>query len=103
MRTACTPGAVAGGTAACWLAAHRGTPDLLLVEEDLVGPGSPRALVDDLVEVVTLRGGQVVRVDSGDLAAYGRVALLTDGRTDGRTPAAAARTSPSGSGRGARS
>ncbi len=94
------PGAVASGTAACWHAAHRGTPDLLLVEEDLVGPDSPRALVDDLAEVVTLRGGQVVLVGSGDLAAYGRVALLTDVRTAGRTPAAAARRSPSGSGRG---
>ena len=87
---------VASGMAACWRAVHQRVPGMLLVEHDFVCPGrpedyavpvsgpSPRSvapavhdLVDDLIEVVIMRGGQLALVDRGDLAPHGRVALLS--------------------------
>ena len=90
------PRDVASGMAACWHAVHQRVPGMLLVEHDFVCPGRPedyavpsaqpgarsttRAvhdLVDDLIEVVIMRGGQLALVDTGDLAEHGRVALLS--------------------------
>jgi hypothetical protein len=90
------PADVASGMAACWRAVHQRVPRMLLVEHDFVSPGRPedhadatsgrgprsaaRAvhdLVDDLIEVVLMRGGQLALVDEGDLADHGRVALLS--------------------------
>ena len=87
---------VASGMAACWRAVHQRVPGMLLVEHDFVSPGSPEDyavaapgprprsvaprvhdLVDDLIEEVIMRGGQLALVDNGDLAAHGRVALLS--------------------------
>jgi hypothetical protein len=87
---------VASGMAACWHAVHQRVPGMLLVEHDFVSPGRPEDyavptpgprprsvaprvhdLVDDLIEVVIMRGGQLALVDNGDLAAHGRVALLS--------------------------
>ncbi len=86
---------VASGMAACWHAVHQRVPSMLLVEHDFVSPGRPEDyavpapgarprsvapavhdLVDDLIELVIVRGGQLVLVDNGDLAAHGQVALL---------------------------
>ena len=90
------PGDVASGMAACWHAVHQRAPSMLLVEHDFVTPGRPEDyavpapgprprsvapavhdLVDDLIEVVIMRGGQLALVDNGDLAVHGRVALLS--------------------------
>jgi hypothetical protein len=90
------PADVASGMAACWHAVHQRVPGMLLVEHDFVCPGRPEDhadppsgagprsaahavhdLVDDLIEVVIMRGGQLALVDTGDLAAHGRVALLS--------------------------
>ena len=87
---------VASGMAACWHAVHQRVPGMLLAEHDFVSPGraedyaaptpgprprsvAPRVhdLVDDLIEVVIMRGGQFALVENGDLAAHGRVALLS--------------------------
>ena len=99
------PGDVASGMAACWHAVHRRVPSILLVEHDFVSPGRPedyavpaqgiRArsvapavhdLVDDLIEVVIMRGGRLASVDNGDLAAHNRVALLSRAWEDVREP-----------------
>ncbi|NYD41961.1 hypothetical protein [Nocardioides panaciterrulae] len=90
------PGDVASGMAACWQAVHRRAPAMLLVEQDFISPGRPEDyavpapgprprsvapvvhdLVDDLMELVIMRGGQLALVDNGDLAARGRVASLS--------------------------
>lgn len=90
------PGDVARGMADCWRAVHHTSPGMLLVEQDYVSPGRPsdygtrerqdgdredrRAvhdLVDDLMEAVIMRGGQLALVESGDLADHGRVALVS--------------------------
>jgi hypothetical protein len=87
------PADVARGMAACWQTVHQRSPGMLLVEEDYVSPGRPdeegprpqvsngsRAvhdLVDDLMEVVIMRGGQLALVANGDLAEHGRVALIS--------------------------
>lgn len=88
------PADVASGMAACWRAVHQRVPRMLLVERDFVSPGRPEDLapsprrphsapaavhdlVDDLIEVVIMRGGQLALVDDGDLADHGRVALLS--------------------------
>ncbi len=97
------PGDVASGMAACWRAVHQRLPGMLLVEQDFVIPGRPEDfgvsvpgaaprsglpaahdLVDDLIEVVFMRGGQLALVENGDLADHGRVVLLN--RRDRRTP-----------------
>lgn len=90
------PADVALGMAACWSAAHARIPGMLLVEHDFVCPGRPEDygppgavpdprpedtavhdLVDDLIEVVIARGGQLAVMDEGDLSDHGRVALLS--------------------------
>lgn len=87
------PGDVARGMAACWQAVHQRSPGMLLVEEDFVSPGRAAGhldgaadgpgirevhdLVDDLMEVVIMRGGQLALVADGDLAEHGRVALVS--------------------------
>jgi len=90
------PHDVALGMAACWGALRERAPSMLLVEESYVSPGqpedfgsrSPRAghhpaqppvhdLVDDLMESVIVRGGQLALVEDGDLADHGRVALIS--------------------------
>ena len=69
---------VASGMAACWHAGHQRVPAMLLVEHDFVSPGRPEDyavpapgtrlrsvaprvhdLVDDLIEVVIMRGEQL--------------------------------------------
>jgi hypothetical protein len=87
------PGDVARGMADCWQQVHQRPPGLLLVEEGYVRPGRVAGgelvggtecgrplvhdLVDDLMEVVILRGGQLALVADGDLDAHGRVALIS--------------------------
>jgi hypothetical protein len=92
------PGDVARGMSDCWQAVHRRQPGLLLVEEGYVSPGHEsdggpvHDLVDDLMEVVILRGGQLALVSDGDLAVHGRVALIS-GSLD-LLPARGPRTTP---------
>lgn len=74
------PGDVARGMADSWYAVHQYRPQLLLVEEDYVSPardGQVHDLVDDLMELVIMRGGQVAIVGAGDLGDHGRVVLLS--------------------------
>lgn len=77
------PGDVATGMAACWTAVHDRRPGMLLVEEGYVSPsdgssgGAVHDLVDDLMEVVIMRGGQVALTEDGDLADHGRIALIS--------------------------
>lgn len=89
------PGDVASGIDGCWRALGSRRPAMLLVEENFVCPGAsaqartdaghPAApshtevhdLVDDLMEQVILRGGQLALVRDGDLAAHGRIALIS--------------------------
>jgi hypothetical protein len=78
------PRDVACGLAECWTAVHRTRPLMLCVEQGYVSPGGDEAgrtgrhdLVDDLMELVILRGGQLAIVADGDLADHGRVALLS--------------------------
>lgn len=74
------PGDVARGVAEAWQAVHSRRPALLLVEEDFVSEGeTPRVhdLVDDLIEVVILRGGQLALVSPGELAEHGHLALVS--------------------------
>ncbi|RFU19955.1 baeRF3 domain-containing protein [Geodermatophilus marinus] len=86
--------AVVDGIEAVWLAARRERPEMLAVEEGYVFPArlSPDGdfvtpaddvdhpdvvddLVDEVIEVVLLRGGWVALVTDGALADHGRVAL----------------------------
>ena len=79
------PRDVATGMAECWQAVHERPPGMLLVEEDYVSAGDERVgrgapvhdLVDDLMEVVIMRGGQLALVENGDLASSGRIALIS--------------------------
>jgi hypothetical protein len=93
------PGDVTAGIDQCWHAARFRKPALLLVEEGFVSPGTsvslvgegaqddqpePRSgevhdLVDDLMEQVILRGGQLALVHDGELDAHGRIALISRG------------------------
>lgn len=88
------PQRLAAGIEAAWHTARRTRPLMLVVEESFSVPGviggvplSPEAyrdtdprhlhdLVDDLVEEVIRRGGQVALVEDGALAEHGRVALV---------------------------
>lgn len=88
------PERLAAGVEAAWHTARRVRPLMLVVEETFSVPGriggtpllpeeyratDPRHLhdlVDDLVEEVIHRGGQVALVEDGALADYGRVALV---------------------------
>lgn len=84
------PGEVATGIAACRHAVRSRRPAMLLVEENFISPGevdagsrSPAEAVevhdevDDLMEQVILRGGQLALVRDGDLEGWERVALIS--------------------------
>lgn len=93
------PGDVARGMAACWAAAHQRSPGLLLVEEGYVSPGesgSVHDLVDDLMEVVIMRGGHLALVADGDLAEHDRIALVSRPGSAGRKPRSTGTTASSG-------
>lgn len=96
MRT--RPRDVASGIASCWRRVSAGPPGMLVVEESYICPGVPEQLsadpagggspepapgvqlhdlVDDLMEQVILRGGQIALVRDGELAAHERVALIS--------------------------
>ncbi len=96
------PSDVAVGVAECWRAVHDRAPLMLLVEEGYVSPGAPprrhspdgsgprsgseagrpvHDLVDDLMETVILRGGQLAIVEADRLVAHGRVALVSQARS----------------------
>jgi hypothetical protein len=88
---------IASGIEAAWQCARRGRPRMLVVEQSYSAPGKVGGhplepghyrpddpahlydLVDDLVEEVIRRGGQVALVDDGSLSDHGRVALLSSG------------------------
>ena len=69
---------------------------MLLVEESFISPGiavvassgtttevvteEVHDLVDDLIEQVILRGGQIALVPDGDLESHSRVALISRAR-----------------------
>lgn len=108
---AARPQVVACGMAACWQAVHQGDPGMLLVEEGYVSPGRPEDygvpsrrldgrpdavavhdLVDDLMEAVIARGGQLALVGDGDLEGQGRVALIA--RSSVGVPRQGRRTTP---------
>lgn len=89
------PGDVATGIETCWRRLQTAPPQMLLVEDGFVSPGlsthdiaqSPQRgagdvhdLVDDLIEQVILRGGQLALVRQGDLHAHGRIALISRDR-----------------------
>lgn len=90
------PADVAAGIESCWRTLPTRTPGMLLVEEGFISPGiavtgSPGAstqvlteevhdLVDDLIEQVIVRGGQLALVVDGDLRSHGRVALISRAR-----------------------
>ncbi len=74
------PRDVARGMASCWQALHQGRPELLLVEETFVSPardGLVHDLVDDLMELVIIRGGQLAIVGTGELSDHDRIALVS--------------------------
>ncbi|MFC4786408.1 baeRF3 domain-containing protein [Nocardioides sp. MAHUQ-72] len=90
------PHDVASGIERCWHSLHRRVPGMLLVEEGFVCPGTPwrpasagsagsrgssetgevHDLVDDLMEEVVLRGGQLALVRDGALTGHQRIALI---------------------------
>lgn len=74
------PGDVATGIEACWRAVGPRRPEMLLVEENFIQPGTVQVevhdLVDDLMEQVILLGGQLALVADGDLSAHDRIALV---------------------------
>lgn len=90
------PADVLAGIEDCWAALRSRAPEMLLVEEGYVSPGDPAGsssqgviagttgevhdLVDDLIEQVILRGGQIALVRDGDLDSFARVALISRGR-----------------------
>jgi hypothetical protein len=91
------PGDVASGMDECWRGVRSRSPGMLLVEENYVSPGASRKLsaadsgvrrgdqavgvvhdlVDDLMEEVVLRGGQLALVRDGELAGHDRIALIS--------------------------
>jgi hypothetical protein len=86
------PGDVAAGIEDCWRSLQVRAPGLLLVEENFISPGVAvtgaahgtaavatevvHDLVDDLIELVILRGGQLALVQDGDLASLDHIALV---------------------------
>ncbi len=90
------PADVAAGMENCWRTVQSRAPGMLLVEESFISPASPWSgrparpltwlteevhdLVDDLIEQVILRGGQIALVPDGDLEPHGRVALISRAR-----------------------
>ena len=92
------PGDVASGIDQCWRSVQMRAPGMLLVEENYISPGTPELLsganstatslnqdgswlvhdlVDDLMEHVILRGGQLALVGDGELAGHDRIALVS--------------------------
>lgn len=92
------PGDVATGIDRCWQTIGSRKPDMLLVEECFISPGTQRPasvtegtsesknrqadrhvhdLVDDLMEQVILHGGQLALVHDGDLDEHKRIALIS--------------------------
>lgn len=94
------PEDVVTGIDACWQTLPARRPEMLLVEEGFISPGTPRPtsaaasgsagrradrhadhpvhdLVDDLMEQVILHGGQLALVQDGDLDEHGRIALVS--------------------------
>lgn len=78
------PGDVARGLDECRRRVHVQRPEMLCVEQGFVsgrvsadGERDNHDLVDDLMELVILRGGQLAIMADGDLAAHGRVALIS--------------------------
>ncbi len=74
----------ARGMPECWHAVHAREPQMLLREEGFTAPGERQKsggrghdLVDDLIELVILRGAQRALMEPGDLAAHGRAMLLS--------------------------
>lgn len=90
------PADVAAGIEDCWRAVQSRAPGMLLVEDSFISPGIAAAgssgatrgvvteevhdLVDDLIEQVILRGGQLALVRDGDLESHDRVALISRAR-----------------------
>lgn len=92
------PDDVASGIERCWRSVQVRAPGMLLVEENYISPGAPELLadagstgrspdpgriglvhdlVDDLMEHVILRGGQLALVRDGELAGHDRIALIS--------------------------
>lgn len=94
------PEDVVTGIDACWQTLPVRRPEMLLVEEGFISPGSARPpsagasgpqgrradpyadhhvhdQVDDLMEQVILHGGQLALLQDGDLDEHGRVALVS--------------------------
>lgn len=92
------PRDVASGIGDSWRSVRLRPPGMLLVEENFISPGIPdqlagptrkadstshtspghlHDLVDDLMEQVILRGGQLALVRDGELAAHERIALIS--------------------------
>lgn len=90
------PEDVASGIEQCWRSVQVRPPGMLLVEENYISPGAPELLsgagstagsqdrsglvhdlVDDLMEHVILRGGQLALVRDGELAGHDRIALIS--------------------------
>ncbi|GAA2143988.1 hypothetical protein GCM10009844_17010 [Nocardioides koreensis] len=94
---------VASGIDRCWRSLQVRAPGMLLVEEGYTSPGASRELsgagsgtrrgeagaglvhdlVDDLMEQVVLRGGQLALVRDGELTAHDRIALISRGTRRG--------------------
>lgn len=90
------PADVAAGMENCWRTVQSRAPGMLLVEESFISPGiavvgssgtttevvteEVHDLVDDLIEQVILRGGQIALVPDGDLESHSRVALISRAR-----------------------
>lgn len=90
------PADVAAGIKDCWRALQSREPAMLLVEDSFISPGvavtgasgtttpvvteEVHDLVDDLIEQVILRGGQLALVRYGDLQSHARVALISRAR-----------------------
>lgn len=96
------PEDVVTGIDGCWRTLGSRKPGMLLVEESFICPGAPLAavvseapggstgqqadrdvhdLVDDLMEQVILRGGQLALVHDGDLDEHDRIALISRRRS----------------------
>jgi hypothetical protein len=90
------PADVAAGIEDCWRTVQSRAPGMLLVEDSFISPGIAvtgsagkttqvvtepvHDLVDDLIEQVILRGGQIALVRDGDLESHARVALISRAR-----------------------
>ena len=87
------PTDVAAGIEDCWRTVQSRAPGMLLVEDSFISPGIAvtgsagnttqvvtepvHDLVDDLIEQVIVRGGQIALVRDGDLESHDRVVLVS--------------------------